>query len=370
MCTNPPSGSSPFDTADSKPTLEQLFSPSLSPIQTSLLQNLNFCDYRNLRRAGCHVPAISPAIQKKYLIPIRCSEYKGGARWWDSNADHTCGKHPQEVHDMKPCQGLLLRGDELVEPETVFGHIHEDCYNHDPSDPSKCFWVCNECIDKKRGYLRDEAGLLGDFHTHAQLCQKHTLEHDAKPYNACRCGIVATGDWTCKWCVDGNLDIIKHRLEHAVDLMPCKATLLGILTYVVRPQVDRTDRILELIQEFLLIQEDLNERIPWRVLSKLGFRRRTLQILQYNKLCPIEGCMQVGLNNGRAMSMCLECKTVFPDPYGFSEPRVVNSTARTRRLLWLVLVLTIVFVCWCAPAQRAIKAGAVQLGLVIFTYIR
>ena len=344
MCTTPSHESTPSDTADSKPTLELLFSPS--PIQTSLLQNFNFCDYRNLRRAGCHVPAISPAVQKKYLIPIRCGEYKSGDRWWDSNADHTCGKHPREVHDMKPCQGLLLRGDELVEPETVFD-IDEDCYNHDPSDPSKCCWVCNECRDQARGYHSDNAHFLNGFHQHARLCQKHTLEHDVKPYNDCRCSIVATGDWRCEWCVSGNLNILKHRVEQAVDLLPCKATLLGIVTFVVYPHVDRTDRILELIQEFLLIQEDWNERIPWRALSKLGFRRRTLQILQYNTLCPIEGCMQVGWNNDRAMQMCLECKTVFPNPYAYTGPRVVNST---RRPLWPVLMLIIALMCWCVPA--------------------
>ena len=46
-----------------------------------------------------------------------------------------------------------------------------------------------------------------------------------------------------------------------------------------------------------------------------------------------------------------------------------NSTARTHRPLWLVLVLTIGFMCWCVPAERAIKAGAVQPGLVLFTYV-
>ena len=304
MCTNLSDGSTPSDTADSKPTLEQLFSPS--PIQTSLLENLNFCDYRNLQRAGCHVSAISPAIQKKYLNLIRCNDYRYNGISWTSN--HMCCKHPQEVHDMKPCQGLSLRPDEPVVPQYEL-NIDEDSYMHDGSDPSKCFWVCNECRDRNQEIYLRKAHFLNGLTCPARLCKQHSLEHEAYPHNACRCNTAPIGDWRCKSCVGSNFELITNRVRNALRLMPSEATLLGIWTFVVHPHVDWTDWILRLMMEYL------NTWFPWKFLSKLGFPPRTLLIVEWNKLCPIENCMQLGWNNRRAMQMCLECKTVFPDRF-------------------------------------------------------
>ena len=321
MCTDPSNGSTPSDEAgDSKPTLEQLFSPS--PIQTSLLQNLNFCDYRNLQRAGCHVPSLSPAIQEKYLIPIHCNECEYRRKSWISDSwisGPGCCKHPQEVQDMKPCQGLSLRPDEPVDPEGKLEIYYEESYMHDGSDPSKCFWVCNECRDRDQEIYRDHAHFLHIHTQQARLCKKHSLEHEAYPHNACRCSTAPTGDWRCMCCVHGNFEIITNRVRHAVCLMPSEATLLGIWTFIVHPHVDWTDWILR-----WLIQEFLNECIPWRFLSKLGFTPRMLNIVKWEKLCPIEDCMQLGWNNIRAMHMCFECKTVFPDIYNPFGPRSVT----------------------------------------------
>lgn len=302
MCTDPSNGSSSSDKADSKPTLEQLFSQY--PIQTTLLQNLNFCDLRNLQRAGCHVPAISSAIQKKYLIPINCNEFKYKETW---KSIPMCCKHPQDVNEMKPCQGLSLRPDEPVNPEREL-EVAEISYVHDGSDPSKCFWVCNECRDRNQELYRGNIDFLSPHTYYARLCEMHSLEHEAYPHNACRCSTAAIGNWRCKACVPGSFEIISNRVAHAVRLMPSEATLLGIWTFNVHPHIDWTDWILR-----RLVQDFLNECIPWRFLSKLGFPPRKLQMVKRNKLCPIENCMQLGWKNERAMRMYFECKTVFPD---------------------------------------------------------
>ncbi|MCJ1423609.1 hypothetical protein MMC29_001493 [Sticta canariensis] len=308
MCTDPSNGSSPSDKADTKPTLEQLF--SRYPIQTTILQNLNFCDLRNLQRAGCHVPAISSAIQKKYLVPINCNEHKFKETWTSIN---WCNKSPQDVNDMKPCQGLSLQPDEPVNPESE-PEVSDICYEHDGSDPSKCFWVCGECRDHNQELHRDHVHFVEPLTYQARLCKMHSLDHGAYPHNACRCITAALGNWRCKACVNGSIGIILNRVGHAVRLMPAQATLFGIWTFHVHPHIDWTDWILR-----RLVQEFLNECIPWRFVKKLGFPPRTLQLVKWNRLCPIENCMQLAWRNIRAMQMCFECKTVFPDcdaPFG------------------------------------------------------
>lgn len=74
MCTEPSNESPPPDDKvnNPRPTLIQLF--SRYPIQTSIMQNLNFYYFRNLQLAGCQVLATSRAIQGKYLIPIHCNQ--------------------------------------------------------------------------------------------------------------------------------------------------------------------------------------------------------------------------------------------------------------------------------------------------------
>ena len=214
---------------------------------------------------------------------------------------------------MKPCQGLSLRPDEPVDPEREL-QVADISYMHDGRDPSKCFWVCEECRDWFRKLYRHQIHLSNPHTYDARLCETHSHEHGAYPHNACRCSTAAIGNWRCGECVGGSFEIITNRVGHAVRLMPSEATLFGIWTFVVHPHVDWTDWILR-----RCIQQFLNECIPWRFLSELGFPPRKLHMVKWNRLCPIENCMQLGWRNARAMRMCFECKTVIPDrdaPFG------------------------------------------------------
>ncbi|MCJ1430375.1 hypothetical protein MMC29_008293 [Sticta canariensis] len=137
MNTDPSNISSPSDDkAKPKSTLDQLLSKY--SIQTSLMQNLNFYDFRNLQLAGCQVPAKSSAVQKKYLMPIKCNVLKG--RW---GSKYECGNTPQDVFEMQPCQGVPLRPS-----DSTYQLEKPRC--HDSSDPSKCAWVYNECRDRSQ----------------------------------------------------------------------------------------------------------------------------------------------------------------------------------------------------------------------------
>ena len=295
MNTDPSDISSPpHDKAKPKPTLDQLL--SMYPIQTSLMQNLNFYDFRNLQLAGCQVPTISSAVQKKYLMRIKCNVLKGpwGSEW-------ECGNTPQDVFEMQPCQGVPLRPsdstDELEKPRC-----------HDRSDPSKCAWVCNECRDRSQW----EEDQYGDFRIHyTWLCKMHSLQREGLRENACVCYDIAIGDWRCPECIQASFRLMEDRIFSAFRAMRSEVTLLGIWTFIVRPDVDRWTHWL--LQQLINPQEAINRSMHWGFLSMFGFRHRSLNIVKFSRLCPIENCKHAQWDINRAMWMCLECKAIFSE---------------------------------------------------------
>ena len=302
MGTDPTNITSPSDDKPGpEPTLEGLFSQYT--IQSSIMQNLNFYDFRNLRLTGCQVPATSWAVQKKHLHPIHCNQ--------EVVADITCvpsecGKTPPNVVKMKACQGLSLRPDdaEIEFDQSRAGRLHDGC------DQSQCFWGCYECISRLHEYY-DDYGLFQTPYT--RLCEMHSLEQEKFPYNACRCCNAAIGDWRCSTCVESSFQVLENRADQAYFAVPRLVTLFGFWTFIVRPQVDGA---YWLIRWLLRSQNVLNRSMPWRFLSMFGIRHRKLQIVKRSRVCPVENCRRAAWDNRLAMQMCLQCKAVFPSDPG------------------------------------------------------
>lgn len=306
MGTDLPNISSlPNDKPDPKPTLERLLSQYA--IQSSIMQNLNFYDFRNLRLTGCRVPATSRAIQKKHLYPIHCNQHCVSKITYCISE---CGKTPHNVVEMKPCQGLTLRPDdaEIEFHQSQAGHLHDGC------DQSQCFWVCNECISRLHEYY-DDYTLFQIPYT--RLCEMHSLEQERFPINACRCCNTAIGDWRCSTCVENSFQIMENRADKAYLAVSRLVTLFGFWTFIVRPEVDW---VYWLIRWLLHSQNVLNRTMPWWFLLMFGIRRGKLQMVKRSQVCPVENCRQAAWDNRLAMQMCLQCKTVFPsDPGRFWE---------------------------------------------------
>ena len=277
----------PDDKVDPKPTLTQLF--SRYPIQTSIMQNLNFYDFRNLQLAGCQVLATSRAVQRKYLIPIHCNQTR-----YEHDRILECGKTPENGHEMKPCQGFLLRpGDPRVE---------HDGLHH------KSFWVCNECrYQSQEDYQHFR--IFGEAPC-TNLCKMHSLEESQRfPQNACRCWTNAIGDWRCDPCVQSSFDFLVDRSERALEEVPSTTTVFGISTFGLLPHMDPW-----WIQTLLgPPRYILKELIPSWFLSKLDLRRRYPDIIRAGRLCPMENCRRAEWESPQAMQMCLECKAIFPN---------------------------------------------------------
>lgn len=261
------------------------------------MQHLNFYDFRNLRLAGCQVPATSGAIQRKHLVPIHCNEFK-------ETFDNTtaCGNTPPNV-EMKPCEGLasIVRSGEdsrIDFEDPRLGHLHDGC------DESKCFWVCIECRDRTQARYQ-HIGLLLDT---VALCKIHSLEHEGSPSNACHCSNTVTGNWRCTMCILTGLDMIKRRAHEAWLGMPLHVTLLGVLKFNVRAHMNRACWFVCKLES---AQKVLNKSTR-RVLSTFGLRPREPPMFQWCIGCPIEDCGRAGWDDVRGMRMCLECKAVFP----------------------------------------------------------
>lgn len=300
-CTHSSNMSSPpDDKGDPKPTLEQLFSNY--PIQTSLMQYLNVYDFRNVRLAGCRIAATSWAIQKKYLVQIHCDEFLP-VNYWEREYPK-CGHTPQQVEVMKPCQGLSLRPDDSPIP---LGQPHF----HDDSDQSKCFWVCDGCRSKKEFDYDRYTDFEGTF---AQLCETHSLELQGFPENTCHCHRIAIGEWRCSSCIERSFELTMFRNYKAIDAMPSEVILFGKWTLIVRPQVDRWTNWL--LRRLTNAKDAFNKSILCWFESKLGLRRRRLEMIKWTLLCPIENCGRPQWGKdvliARCMWMCLGCKTVLP----------------------------------------------------------
>ncbi|MCJ1424590.1 hypothetical protein MMC29_002478 [Sticta canariensis] len=281
--------------ANPVPTLDHLLNEYA--IQTAIMQDLNFYDFRNLRLAGCQIPVRSRAVQEKYLDPIHCNEFRDT---FDNRSQ--CGKTPLNV-EMKPCQGLSV----VLRPEDPRPSFEDPqiSHLHDGRDKSKCCWVCTECRDRSQEQYQNHGMFMGP--SYMLLCKVHSLKHEGFPSNACRCFNTAIGDWKCSMCILTSLDIMQSRALNACQAVPLHVTLLGIWAVIVRPRTGWTTWLLWKLQQ---AQNVLNKFIPWRVLSNVGLRR-TLRVVEWSRLCPIENCRRARWENKRAMRMCLECKAVF-----------------------------------------------------------
>lgn len=240
------------DMANPTPTLDQLVSEYA--IQTTIMENLNFYDFRNLRLAGCQVPAKSWAVQEKYLVPIHCNEL---IDTFDNGSQ--CGKTPPNV-EMKPCQGLPLALRPEDPRQSFDGPLTR--HLHDGRDKCKCFWVCNECRDQSQ--QRHQLNGIFIAPNYVQLCKVHSLEREGFPSNPCHCSNTAIGGWRCSMCIRISLDIVESRAHKACQEMPVLVTLLGIWPVVVRPRTQWTTWLLRKLEQ---AQKVPNMFIPWPVLS-------------------------------------------------------------------------------------------------------
>lgn len=296
MSTNPPNiPSSSDDAADPKPTLEQLF--GTYPIQITLMRNLNVYDFRNLRSAGCQLP-VSPEIQSKYLMRIQCNEFR-------SIIDSTsaCGKTPDDVEEMRLCQGLCWRPDDDFR---ITRHPNQASHLHDGYDQSTDFWVCTECRHQNLEHYR----LRSYFQIpYTPLCKIHSHEHGGLPYNACRCRTNAIGDWKCYTCVIGSFLLLENRATKSHRMASLLIIWFGIWTSTIRPDLNFSNWLVWILLDF---QDVVNMCIPREVRSRIGIKRKHLQFIRLREFCPIENYRRARWKSPRAMQMCLECKVVFP----------------------------------------------------------
>lgn len=286
------------DKADPKPSLEQLCSQY--PILISIMQNLNLCDFRKLQSAGCRVPETCRAVQKQYLIPIHCNEFR---HTFDSVWE--CGTPPEDVVDMKPCQGLALGPDD---PRLDLGPW-EPCFEHDSKVERNCFWICSHCRhESKESYRWDDFQLRRSLHT--PLCETHSLEQYQKlPHNACSCWNTAMGNWRCDACIRNSLELLRLRSETSYKKVPVTLTLFGIWTFVVLPYLEW------LMRWLIKAQHLLKKYMPWRLVKKVGLRPRHFDMVRRRRLCPMENCAREGWFHApgpRRMQMCMGCKAIFP----------------------------------------------------------
>lgn len=284
------------DKADSKSSLEQLFSHY--PIQTSIMQNLNWCDFRNIQLAGCRVPETSRAARKKYLIPIHCNELR-----YSYDSVWECENPPEDVLEMKRCQGLALRPDD---PELG---PWEPCFEHNGTVEHNDFWVCTHCRhESQESYRGDYFQLHQSLHT--PLCETHSLEQYAKlPHNACSCWNTAMGNWRCDACIRNSLELLRLRSEASNEKVPMTLTLFGMWTFIVFPY-------LEWLMRWLIKAQHLLEKyMPWRLAKRVGLRPGHLNMVRRRRLCPMENCVREGWFHApghERMQMCMGCKAIFP----------------------------------------------------------
>ena len=231
-------------------------------------------------------------------MKIQCNDFR-------SIIDSTsaCGKTPEDVEEMRLCQGLCWRPDDdfrITRDPDRASHLH------DGYDQSTGFWVCTECRHRNLEHHR----LLSVFQIpYTSLCKIHSREHGGLPYNACRCRTNAIGDWKCSPCIIGSFLLLENRARKSHRRASLLIIWFGIWTSTIRPYPKWSNWLVWVLLGF---QDVVNMCIPREVRSRIGIKRKHLQFVKLRDLCPIENCRREIWKSSRAMQMCLECQVVFP----------------------------------------------------------
>ena len=281
--------------AGSQPTLfDQLFRGY--PILTGIMQHLHFYEYRNLRLAGCEVPATSTAIQQKYLVPIYCHEFRDAL-----DTTTQCGKSPPDV-EMKPCEGLSL----AVDPDdpTLDFDSPRMRHLHDGRDKGKCYWVCHECRNRNQERYENHGFYLTP--SFVSLCETHSLEYEGVSSYYCQCCNTAIGDWRCSMCIESSIDMLTLRAHKACLAMPLHVTLLGIWSFILHPHMEWTVWLLWKSQR----AQDVFNKFISSILWTVGAGPIAPSMLKLGVLCPIEDCTRAGWHDVRGLEKCLLCKAI------------------------------------------------------------